>query len=1067
VSLVFAWRDLVDGGGRSALSTPTLWVFLVLAALTHAFPVVAPRHQAYHVTQAFLLGAILLLPWSSVALIVLAIHIIEWLRRGRPWYIQLYNAGTYLLSSAAGVLALHALGGGAPFSLANRGLLEAAVAAAASFLVANHALTAVVLRLARGISLGASGLFGLDSLGVDAALLLLGVGIADAWNEQPLSLLVTSIPLMLVYRALRVPGLEQAAHRDRLTNLYNQRHFLEALQQELRRADALQHSTSVLVAALDHLPELVHKHGQPSIDFLMVALADRFTPCVRDFDVVASVREGVFGLLLPQVDRQEARRVAKSVLGAVGGEPYALPTTRESIRTSVSAAVVTMRGGSASASAVLDQLLRAVEQASLTRPGTLVIVDQPDGSQGQSGPPAKEGATPHTGERKVLPVALATPAYPRWGLRLVQWAVAVPAVVLTPVLLARGTPMGLEVAALIVGLVVVSEMLSFELYDRTSFSINFVPIMAAVVLFGSPGAVLGGWSAGLARGALQRSRWDRVLFNASVSMLFAVLAGLVFGLVDHPVRAGELGALALATVVASCVYYLHTFVVAAAVAIDIGARVRQVWVRNYRWMFPHYAILGLMGLGLAVATTELGLLGTILFLAPPLMMRFVLKQYTDRTGVVVKRLETANTELVATSGLLRHRGEELSLLSDIGQLLASEARPASLPHVVAHRCVPSLGDACALLWWEPAPGGLALHAEPRSQRVATHLAKLGREGVQRWAEEVAARGGCVVSVEGPAANAAPAPDGQWLAVPVASPTRTLGWLLSWRSLANRQEVEVKLALAGEVARRVGLALEHGVLLEEAATVDALRALDQAKTEFIATAAHELRTPLTSLQGYAELLQTQSVDPALRERWLSILRQESAGLALILDQLLDASRLDTGRFRADRRPMALPDVLDRALESFAGQATLSHHVLEVDVPQALPLVFADPAHVERILRSLLSNALKYAPGGGVVRIMVRPGSAAQLEVIVEDQGLGIPAAWLGRLFERFQRVETPPHAAIGGTGLGLYVARQLVELNGGRIWAASDGPGAGAAFHFTLCVAPPQVAERQPAAWQTS
>jgi signal transduction histidine kinase len=281
-------------------------------------------------------------------------------------------------------------------------------------------------------------------------------------------------------------------------------------------------------------------------------------------------------------------------------------------------------------------------------------------------------------------------------------------------------------------------------------------------------------------------------------------------------------------------------------------------------------------------------------------------------------------------------------------------------------------------------------------------------------------------------------------------------------VGHHQEVDDKLALAGEVARRVGLALEHGVLLEEAATVDALRALDEAKTEFIATAAHELRTPLTSLQGYAELLHSQSVDPELRHRWLGILRQESAGLALILDQLLDASRLDTGRFRADRLPMALPVVLDRALESFAGQASLSHHVLQQDVPPQLPLVYADPAHVERILRSLLSNALKYAPGGGVVRVMVRPGFAGQLEVIVEDQGLGIPAAWLGRLFERFQRVETPAHAAIGGTGLGLYVARQLVELNGGRIWATSAGPGAGAAFHFTVCVAPAQIAERQPA-----
>jgi signal transduction histidine kinase len=143
-----------------------------------------------------------------------------------------------------------------------------------------------------------------------------------------------------------------------------------------------------------------------------------------------------------------------------------------------------------------------------------------------------------------------------------------------------------------------------------------------------------------------------------------------------------------------------------------------------------------------------------------------------------------------------------------------------------------------------------------------------------------------------------------------------------------------------------------------------------------------------------------------------------------------------------------------LEAFRDQAAMSNHHFQCELAPGVPRCFADPSHVERVPRNLVSNALKYAPNGGPVLLVMALRTTAELEVSVEDEGLGVPPEWQTRLFERFQRVDLPERASIRGVGLGLYIARQLVELNGGRLWVTSDGAGHGAAFHFTLAVAPP-------------
>jgi signal transduction histidine kinase len=749
-----------------------------------------------------------------------------------------------------------------------------------------------------------------------------------------------------------------------------------------------------MVVNLDDVPRIVHRFGPATLDFLMAAVAERVIPALRDYDVVARIAQGRLGVLLPDTEVAEAEALAATVRAIVDDRPFGLPTAREPVEASVST---------------------AVSPLPVARPADEVVAQ-----------------AERTAERAPL-AAAAEWSLPRTSLPLLEAAVIVAGVIATAVAVLLGPLPDVVLIAAVLVLVGLSEALAFELYDRTSFSISFTPILAAGLLGGPCATLVATWGVAILRGAVRRTRWDKVLFNGAVFTLFGLAADLIAsGGGTWAVRANNLPVLAVATLAASAAYYIHTFVIATAVAIDLSADPRRVWERNFRWLFPHYLVLGVMALGLAVATIELGPLGSILFVAPPLMMRFVLKQYTDRTSETVTQLQSTNAELVTTSALLQRRGDELALLSDLGQLAASEASVSNLLTQVAARCVPALGDGCAVVWRSSSGAERALAGSvPATVQ-------------QQSAEELLALGSAI--------GGGQRSDG-CAAAPLAGADGELGWLLAWA--ADGSVDDGRLALMGEVGRRLALVLERDALLEEAANVNALRAVDRAKSDFIATTAHELRTPLTSLQGYTELLRND-VDPALRDRWLRILHVEAAQLGQVVDQLLDVSRLESGRFGAERCAFAIGEVISALLTSFAEQAALSGHTFACSVDADLAPAYADQAQIERVLRNLISNALKYSPNGGRVRVSACETAPGELEVVVADDGMGIPPEWLGRLFERFQRVDVPERASIRGTGLGLYIARQLVERNGGRIWVHSAGVGQGARFHFTLPAAPAEL-----------
>jgi signal transduction histidine kinase len=236
-------------------------------------------------------------------------------------------------------------------------------------------------------------------------------------------------------------------------------------------------------------------------------------------------------------------------------------------------------------------------------------------------------------------------------------------------------------------------------------------------------------------------------------------------------------------------------------------------------------------------------------------------------------------------------------------------------------------------------------------------------------------------------------------------------------------------------------------------ISAERFVDQMKSDFVSTVSHELRTPLTSIYGFAETLLRQDVlfgEPE-RRTFLGYIASESERLTRIVDALLNVARLDSGHLRVDLRPTDIGALLEDAVP--AEETDTNGHRFVVDVPNGVPDVRADADKLRQVLDQLIENAVKYSPSGGVVRLEARRRTDA-VEISVADEGVGIPASRLDRVFDKFYRGgESRP-----GTGLGLFIAQGLVAAMGGKIWVSSKR-GRGSRFTFELPVAEGEAGER--------
>ena len=290
-----------------------------------------------------------------------------------------------------------------------------------------------------------------------------------------------------------------------------------------------------------------------------------------------------------------------------------------------------------------------------------------------------------------------------------------------------------------------------------------------------------------------------------------------------------------------------------------------------------------------------------------------------------------------------------------------------------------------------------------------------------------------------------------LAVAAASATAALAaaFLLGGSILRSIERVRAAAsALArGDLAARAP-ATGPSELAELADSFNAMaenvEGLFDARRQLVAWASHDLRTPLASMQAMLEALEDGLADP---ERYLPAMRDQVRTLNVLVEDLFELARIDAGVLTLELRELPLGPLVDSCLRGLEAEAAARHVTLRAEIDGAGIRVLAEPEKVERVLYNLITNALRHTPSDGSVAVVVEP-LAAEVCVSVEDTGEGLTTEAVRRMFDRFWRGDRARSRDRGGAGLGLAIARGLVEAHGGRIWAES-GPGGGARVSFTL------------------
>ena len=279
-------------------------------------------------------------------------------------------------------------------------------------------------------------------------------------------------------------------------------------------------------------------------------------------------------------------------------------------------------------------------------------------------------------------------------------------------------------------------------------------------------------------------------------------------------------------------------------------------------------------------------------------------------------------------------------------------------------------------------------------------------------------------------------------VPLTTNQRTFAALTLATTESGRRYDTQDLHYMEDVASRAAL------IVDNARAYDALQKASGLKDEFLATLSHELRTPLNAILGYSRMLHAGMVTPDKLPRTLETIERNTTSLSKMVEDILDVSRVVSGKMRLNMQPVELPLVVHDAVATVTPAAEAKHIRLETAVDPQVGAVSGDPDRLRQIVWNLLSNAVKFTPKEGRIQVRLERVNSS-VEIVVSDTGIGIRPDFLPHIFERFRQADSGASREHAGLGLGLAIVRNLVELHGGTVYATSGGDGQGATFRVRL------------------